>query len=60
MQMLNQYFKRFLLFVFAFLFRNVYSFGQISNFPFLNADKNFIEFQNVDLDPLLSKLNNKE
>jgi hypothetical protein len=60
MQMLNRYFKRLLVFVFPFLFSSVYSFGQISNYPFLNIDKNFIEFQNIDLTPLISKISNKE
>lgn len=60
MQLLNQYFKCTLLFVFAFLISNVCSFAQISNYPFLNTDKNFIEFQNIDLSPLISKLSKKE
>ena len=60
MQMLNQYFKCTLVFVFAFLFSNLCSFAQISNYPFLNTDKNFIEFQNTDLSSFISKLSNKE
>ncbi len=60
MQMLNQYFKCTLVILFASLFSNLCSFAQISYYPFLNTDKNFIEFQNIDLSPFISKLSNKE